>query len=104
MFIYEKELLTEDKLTSNQNDSYPRKLAKIQHRENVFVYATETLPDEQNFVCVPYGVGFFRGSKLANSMVYRDLTESEFIILKRKVNICKDEECTDQMFLYMNKR
>ena len=70
-------MLREDRLTFNQYDYNPTKHEQTQHREHVFVYDIETYPYEENGDCVAHSIGFFPLSKISNSLVYRDLTESE---------------------------
>ena len=77
-----------------------KKLAKKQHRENVFVYDTETYPDEQNGDCIRYSVGFSPVSTNSNSTDYRDLTPYE--IGKKKVLVEEVEDFIGKMLKHIN--
>ena len=68
---YEKEVLTEDKFTFNHYKYTQTKLAKIQRRENVFVFDTELCAAEGNGDGISYSVGYYTVSKLSRFMVHR---------------------------------
>ena len=78
-----------------------KKLAIKQHRENVFVYDTETYPDEQNGDCIRYSVGFIPVSTKSNSTDYRDLTPYE-IGKKKEVLVEEGEDFIDKMLKHIN--
>ena len=48
-------------------------------------------------------MGFFPVSKISNLSLTRDLTEVVINNLKEEVNICKGEDCIDEMYNHINK-
>ena len=102
IFKYEK-VLTERKLVFNQYDSNPTKLAKLQHREKVFVYVTETYSGEENGDFEPYPMIFFPFQKYLIQWL-RDSAGNEINKLKEKVNVCKGEDCVDKMLTHKYKK
>ena len=80
------------------------KLAKTQISENVFVYDTETFPDEENGDCGPSAGKFFPVSKIANSMAPRDLRSEE--IEKKETEAFAEgvECCIDNKMKHLGKK
>ena len=71
-------------MTRNQFKYNQTKLAEVPHGESFFVYDVETYPDDENRDCILYSIRIFPLTKLSKSTVYRELTESEIIQIKRR--------------------
>ena len=67
----------------------------------MFVYDTETYPDEENGDCILHGIGYQPVSKRYYSMVHRDSTPEEIEKKKKEVLVEESGDFIDKMLKHI---